>query len=127
MISCAVGDWRKRTTHRKILNERTIAYYLCRVTLHAIAVCDTHYLNTCNFVILCKFLINFYTATQSIVAKNWQKFLNVIYSKKKVMALCLRVQIFLSNHVHEKVFHYKIILEMRRVQVSYCSFDYLAH
>ena len=56
---CAVGDCRKRTTHRKILNERTIAYYLCRVNFHAIAVCDTHYLNTCrpNFVILWKFLM----------------------------------------------------------------------
>ena len=51
-MSCAVGDCRKRTTHRKILNERTFAYYLCRVNFYAIAVCDTHYLNTCNFVIL---------------------------------------------------------------------------
>ena len=51
-ISCAVGDCRKRTRHQKILNERTIAYYLCRVNFHAIAVCDTHYLNTCNFAIL---------------------------------------------------------------------------
>ena len=51
-ISCTVGDCRKRTTHRKILNERTIAYYLCRVNFLAIAVCDTLYLNTCNFVIL---------------------------------------------------------------------------
>ena len=52
-----------------ILNERTIAYYLCRVNFRAIAVCDTHYLNTCNFVILSKFLIKFYTATQCIVVK----------------------------------------------------------
>ena len=55
----------------KVLNERTIAYYLCRVNFHAIAVCDTHYLNTCNFVILWKFLIKFHTATQCIVIKIW--------------------------------------------------------
>ena len=64
-----VGDCKKRTTHQKILNERTIAYYLCRVNFHAIAICDTHYLNTCNFVILKKFLKKFYTATQCIVVK----------------------------------------------------------
>ena len=55
----------------KLLNKRTIAYYLCRVNFHAIAVCNTHYLNTCNFVILLKFLIKFYTATQCIVVKKW--------------------------------------------------------
>ena len=53
------------------MNERTIAYYLCRVNFHAIAVCDAHYLNTCNFVILWKFVIKFYTATQCIVVKKW--------------------------------------------------------
>ena len=50
-------------------NEQSIAYYLCRVNFYAIAVCDTHYLNTGNFVILWKILIIFYTATQYIVVK----------------------------------------------------------
>ena len=68
---CAVGDCKKRTTHRKILNEQTIAYYLCRVNFYTIAVCDTHSLNNCNFVILWKFLIKYYTATQCIVVKKW--------------------------------------------------------
>ena len=87
-----VGHCRKRTTHRKILNKRTIAYNLCRVNFHAIAVCDNHYLNTCNFVILWKFLIKFYTATQCIVVKCY-------LIPKKVKALCLRVQFFLANPV----------------------------
>ena len=49
----------------------TIAYYLCHVNFHAITVCETHYLNTCNFVISRKFFIKFYTATQFIVIKKW--------------------------------------------------------
>ena len=32
---------------------------------------EEDYLNTCNFVILRKFVIKFYTATQFIVVKKW--------------------------------------------------------
>ena len=58
VINNAIGGFRSRVrlviaeNGQHIENiERTIAYYLCRVNFHAIAVCDTHYLNTCNFVI----------------------------------------------------------------------------